>query len=161
MTAWATEPRTDLTTPDKQGFTLASTLAVFIWALTNVPAQAITMSFMTFALAQIFHLGNARSDRTVLLPVRALANPYAIGAVVSVALQVGPTELAPLARLLHVVPLGVREWGVVLALSSVTTLAGQAIRLVQRHCSDWRAVIRLSGQDDRGVPVHAAEAWWA
>ena len=41
----------------------ASTLAVFLWALAHAPAQATTMSFMTLALAQILHLGNARSER--------------------------------------------------------------------------------------------------
>ena len=109
----------------------ASTLAVFLWALAHAPAQATTMSFMTLALAQILHLGNARSEHAVVSPARAFANPYAIGAVVvSIALQVGPAEIAPVARILHVVPLDAGQWGIVLALSSVTALVGQATKLL-------------------------------
>jgi P-type Ca2+ transporter type 2C len=110
-----------------------STLTVFVWALRYAPAQAVTMSFMTLALAQIFHLGNARSHEAVLDPAHAFANRYAIGAVVvSAALQLAPAAVAPLGTLLHVAHLGVREWAVVLVCSSVTAIVGQIIRLVAR-----------------------------
>jgi P-type Ca2+ transporter type 2C len=110
-----------------------STLAVFVWALRYAPGQAITMSFMTLALAQIFHLGNARSHEAVLDPTHAFANRYAIGAVVvSVMLQLAPVAFAPLATLLHVARLGVREWAIVLVCSSVTAIVGQIIRLAAR-----------------------------
>jgi Ca2+-transporting ATPase len=113
------------------GLISGSTLAVFVWVLAYRPAQAVTMSFMTLALAQIFHLGNARSDRTVLQPRRALANPAAIGAVVvSIVLQIAPTEIAPVAGILRVASLGRGEWGMVLAFSSIAAVAGQAVRLV-------------------------------
>lgn len=116
------------------GLITVSTLAVFLWALTYAPARATTMSFMTLALAQIFHLGNARSDDAVFDPRRAFSNPYAIAAVVvSVALQVAPSEIVPLGRLLHLASLGVREWAVVFALSAVPALAGQAFRLSFRR----------------------------
>jgi len=106
-----------------------STLAVFIWALTYAPAQAVTMSFMTLALAQIGHLGNARSDRAVLLTGRAFQNPYAIAAILlSVAIQVGPIGIPPLASVLHLTPLGMREWIVVTAFSALTAIVGQAIK---------------------------------
>jgi Ca2+-transporting ATPase len=109
----------------------SSTLAVFFWALIYAPSKAVTMSFMAVALAQIFHLGNARSRHSVVQPSRAFANPYALGAVaLSLALQVGLLSIEPVGRLFHVTPLGVREWIVVAALSSVTALAGQAIRLL-------------------------------
>ena len=43
---------------------------------------------MTLALAQILHLGNARSHTHVLRPRRAFANPYAVAAVLlSIVLQ--------------------------------------------------------------------------
>lgn len=110
-----------------------STLAVFLWALAYAPAQAVTMSFMTLALAQIFHLGNARSHQPVLDPAHAFANRYAVGAVViSVMLQIASAQFAPLGMLLRVVSLGFREWWVVFLFSSVTALVGQVIRLVAR-----------------------------
>ena len=43
---------------------------------------------MTLALAQIAHLGNARSERDVLAPRRAAANGFALlGLAVALALQ--------------------------------------------------------------------------
>ena len=51
-------------------------------AVRERPARATTLAFMTLALAQIFHLGNARSPGAVLAPRIALRNPYAIAAVI-------------------------------------------------------------------------------
>jgi Ca2+-transporting ATPase len=111
------------------GLITISTLGVFLWALANAPVQAVTMSFMTLALAQVFHLGNARSHQPVLRPVRAFANRYAVGAImVSVLLQIASVQLAPLGSLLRVTSLGLRQWLIVLAFSSATAVVGQVIR---------------------------------
>jgi Ca2+-transporting ATPase len=111
------------------GLITASTLAAFGWGLAYAPAHSVTMSFMTLSLAQIFHLGNARSRQPVLAPARVFANPWAIGgAAVSLVLQIGVAQLGPFAVLLHVAPLSVLEWGVVLGLSSLTAITGQAIK---------------------------------
>jgi Ca2+-transporting ATPase len=111
------------------GLITASTLAAFLWAIDD-PERATTVSFMTLALAQILHLGTARSSEAVLRPARALANPYALGAVVlAVALQLVAMYLPPLAAVLHVVPLGGREWLVVVALAALPAMLGQAARL--------------------------------
>ena len=77
----------------------AATLMAFVWALANVPERATTMAFMTLALAQLFHLGNARSEHAVLTMKSALANRYAIGALVlSIALQVMTAHVDPCPR---------------------------------------------------------------
>jgi Ca2+-transporting ATPase len=108
-----------------------STLATYVWALAYAPTHAVTMAFMTLALAQIVHLGNARNDRAVLRPALAVSNPYAIGAVVvSVALQVAPAGIDSLGAILDVVPLSTVEWTVVLVASAITALIGQTIRLM-------------------------------
>lgn len=113
------------------GLITLSTLGVFLWALAYAPAQAGTMSFMTLALAQVFHLGNARSHEPLFHPARAFANRYAVGAVViSVLLQVAPARLAPLGSLLHVASLDLRYWLIVFAFSSVPAVVGQIIRTV-------------------------------
>ena len=89
---------------------------------------------MTLALAQIAHLGNARSTRVVLRPSRALANRYAVGAVtLAAALQMMTAWIAPLAALLHVSPLGGREWMVVFTMAAVPAVAGQAIKIRLPH----------------------------
>ena len=88
---------------------------------------------MTLALAQIAHLGNARSRGPVLRLERALANPYALaGAGVALLLQLAAALIDPLARILRVAPLDPVEWFVVVGLASLPALAGQAMKLVQR-----------------------------
>jgi Ca2+-transporting ATPase len=110
----------------------AATLAAYVWALDAGLPHATTVAFMTLALAQTFHLGNARSGRHVLSPGRALANPYAIAAVaVSGLLQLVAIYVGPIAAALGVVPLSAREWLVVLAAAAMPAVVGQAIRLAR------------------------------
>lgn len=121
-----------------------STLVAYLWALAHSLPHATTISFMTLALAQILHLGNARSGRAVLAPSAALANPFAIGAViVSVMLQLAALYAEPLAQTLRVAPLACREWLVVIACSAATAIIGQAIRLAR---PDLTAPIRRAMQ---------------
>jgi Ca2+-transporting ATPase len=110
-----------------------ATLAAFAWGLRrNGAATAGTLAFMTLAFAQIFHLGNARSQGPVLSPRRAFANRYALGAaVLAVALQVLAAVLPPLSRVLRVTPLSTSEWRLVAALGLVPALVGQALKSVR------------------------------
>jgi Cation transport ATPase len=109
-----------------------STLGAYLWALGASPAQAPTIAFMTLALAQVAHLGNARSAEAVLRPARVVANPYALaGACISVGLQVATALIVPLADMLHVTPLGSRDWLVIGAASAVPAVVGQMLKHVQ------------------------------
>ena len=102
-----------------------ATLAAFVWGLRAAPEQAATMAFMTLGIAQIAHLGNARSDAPVLRPARALANGYAVAAVaIALGLQLA-TTVDPLASILDVAPLGTSDWIVVFVCSAVPAVAGQ------------------------------------
>lgn len=93
--------------------------------------RALTMSFMTLALAQTFHLGNARSEEHVLTVRQALANPVALGAVALVVLlQVLAVHFRPLAEVLRTEPLGARDWAVCVALGIVPAAIGQVSRWV-------------------------------
>ena len=106
----------------------AATLGVFWWGLLKHPDDASTLAFMTLALAQIFHLGNARSQDDVLTPARAFANPVAIGAVcLAMVLQLA-TVFNPLARVLHVTPLSGAQWCVVIVIAALPALAGQLFK---------------------------------
>jgi Ca2+-transporting ATPase len=110
----------------------ASTLGAFVWALMHDPDSATTMAFMTLAFAQIGHLGNARSGGPVLRLTRAAANPYALaGVAVSVTMQLGAIGVEPLARLLRLVRLDPVDWILVVALSALPAVVGQALRLVR------------------------------
>jgi Ca2+-transporting ATPase len=108
------------------GLITVSTLVAFVWSLGRAPDHAPTIAFMTLALAQIAHLGNARSRGPVVRLERALANPYALaGAGLAVLLQLAAALIEPLARILRVTPLDGTEWVVVIALASIPALAGQ------------------------------------
>jgi Ca2+-transporting ATPase len=112
------------------GLITLCTLAAFMWTLGRAPDRAPTVAFMTLALAQIAHLGNARSRGPVLRLERAVANPYALaGAGLAVLLQVAAAAVDPLARILRVAPLDPVEWLVVIVLASIPALAGQAIKV--------------------------------
>ena len=92
-----------------------------------------TGAFMTLALAQILHLGNARSAGPVLAPRLAFANRAAIGAaLLAIGLQLLTVFYAPLARVLEVTPLSGREWALVLGLGAVPAVLGQAGKLLRR-----------------------------
>ena len=92
------------------GMITAVTLGAYWSALRSVPDHASTIAFMTLALAQVGHLGNARSERDVLAPRRAAANGFALlGVAVALGLQL-LTTAAPFARILDIAPLDTREW---------------------------------------------------
>jgi Ca2+-transporting ATPase len=120
-----------------------STLAAFVWALQTSAPHASTVAFMTLAFAQTAHLGNARSERIVLHPGPATANPFALaGAGISIALQLAAALVPPLASLLHVTPLGRVDWMVIVGFALVPAVVGQGIKLVRgrRHPGAWRTV---------------------
>ncbi len=107
------------------------TLAAFVWALRAGDAtRAGTIGFMTLALAQIFHLGNARSRRAVLAPRRALRNRYALAAVaVAIGLQILAATTPALARVLQIHPLDLDAWMVILVAASIPAVVGQLLKL--------------------------------
>lgn len=112
------------------------TLAAFLWVLRAPgadPARAITVAFMTLALAQTFHLGNARAREPVLGWRRATANRWALAAMaVTVALQLLAVYFTPLGRVLDVVPLAPADWAVVVPLALLPAVVGQGIALLGR-----------------------------
>ena len=107
----------------------AVTLGAYLWALRGGTVErAVTVAFMTLALAQLFHLGNARSRDRVLRPARALANPWALGAVgLVLVLQLLAVYWPPLSGLLRTVPLSPGDWAVVLGAAAVPAVVGQAL----------------------------------
>lgn len=110
-----------------------ATLGAYVWALTSGRVEAAgTVSFMTLALAQLFHLGNARSHDAVVSPVRALANRWAVAAVVLVlALQTATVTWMPLTALLDLVALDATAWAVVAGASLMPAVVGQGVDLIQ------------------------------
>jgi P-type Ca2+ transporter type 2C len=109
----------------------AVTLASFASTLRSAPHHASTVAFMTLAVAQIAHLGTARSERDVLAPRRAFANRFALlGVGLATALQL-LTTVAPLAQVIGVTALGRGEWLSVAVWGSVPALVGQLTKVVR------------------------------
>ena len=78
--------------------------------------------------------GQSHSGYTAIMQRRALANRYAVAAVALAAvLQMMTVWIAPLAGLLHLSPLGAREWMVVFTMAAVPAVAGQAIKIRLPH----------------------------
>jgi Ca2+-transporting ATPase len=112
--------------------TLASLLLSAGWG----EARSRTVAFSTLALAQAFHLGNARDREAVLAPGPALRNRWALAALaVVVLLQVLAVRLDGLRLVLGLTPLGVREWLLVLGCAALPAVAGQTLRLAR---TAWR-----------------------
>ena len=100
-------------------------------------ARATTLAFMTLALAQIFHLGNARSVLPVTTIHRVLANPHAL---VAVGLSIGLLALAfhvpILSEVLDLHSLSGRDWLVINGLGLVPGITGQTVKWLRAR---WRS----------------------
>jgi Ca2+-transporting ATPase len=110
------------------------TIAAFLsGTLVLDPGHAMTMAFMTLALAQTAHLGTARSKHSVVSPARAFANPYAVAAVtIVIALQLAAVYVEPLAAVLHTQRLTYIEWLVVALCAALPAVVGQLLHSRQR-----------------------------
>jgi Ca2+-transporting ATPase len=110
--------------------TIAGVTLVAFWVLPSTsPEHAQTLAFMTLALGQLFHLGNARSREPIWAYLRIHANPWAVGALAAVAaLQLAAVSIEPLRRALHTTPISAQEWLLLVALAIVPALIGQTLR---------------------------------
>jgi Ca2+-transporting ATPase len=116
------------------GLITAATLGAFLLYTDGPLHRAQTIAFMTLAFAQLFHLGNARGDAPELDVKRALANPYAIGALVlSIALQFVSVYVAPLARVLGLVAPTPRDWVLIISIALIPAVVGQAMKLARQR----------------------------
>lgn len=127
----------------------APTLIAFAWGITHTgdaTGYATTLAFLTLALAQVFHLANARSLAHRISARSVISNPYAIGAVVLVVmLQLLAVYLPPLARVLDTTPLRAVDWLIVAALGAVPVAGGQVLRFASRRSARHRSPAARSG----------------
>lgn len=88
--------------------------------------QAVTVSFLTLAWAQIAHVFNMRGAGSGVFSNRITRNPYVWGAIIlCVALLWVATYLPGLAALLDIVPPDARGWAVIVGMGLVPLVAGQ------------------------------------
>ncbi len=112
--------------------TLVTLVALLVGLSRSAPVPAaVTMSFTTLALAQVFHLGNARSRSAVMRGAEVVRNRWALGAaVLAVTLQVLAVAWRPLGDVLATRALDSREWLTVVVLAAVPALGGQGWKLL-------------------------------
>ena len=123
-----------------QGALLAGvTLAVFFFGMRWYGADgpglrhAITLSFMTLALAQVFHAFNARSRDHSAFTARLFTNAWLWAAVaICILLQVAAVYTPFLQSVLQTVPLTLADWGLVLGGSLVPVGVVELVKLARR-----------------------------
>jgi len=111
----------------------ASVLAAFavalLWLDLDV-AMAVTVSFLTFGFARLWHVFNMRSSRSGVLVNEVSRNGFVwLAMAAGIALLLAATYVAPLAGLLGVEPPGSREWLLILGFSLLPLLIGQLLKL--------------------------------
>jgi Ca2+-transporting ATPase len=111
-------------------------LAAFAWKRgdgASTERDARSLVFMTLALAQLFHHGNARTNEPVHTPRRAFANgPALLAVAIVIGAQLAAVYWPPLAAVLGVGPLAIGDWAVILPLAVAPALIGQGIHAMRR-----------------------------
>lgn len=106
--------------------TLAA-MAISIKVLGYSGSRAVTVSFATLALAQLWHVFNLRDRTSSTLRNDVVSNPWVWGALaLCTGLLVAAIHLPGLSRVLGTTAPGLEGWGVILTMSLVPCLLGQA-----------------------------------
>ncbi len=95
--------------------------------------RATTMTFMTLALAQVFHAFNSRSQRRSAFTSRFFSNVWLWAAVaMCLILQAAAVYLPLLQKVLHTVPPTTLEWGVIAVCSLLPVAVVELVKVMQR-----------------------------
>jgi Ca2+-transporting ATPase len=96
--------------------------------------QAVTISFLTLAFAQLWHIFNMRAKGTRVLSNDITRNPYVWGALgLCVVLLILAVYLPFMAEILTLSDPGPKGWLLVLTASSLTCLVGQLWKILKRN----------------------------
>jgi Ca2+-transporting ATPase len=89
-------------------------------------ARAVTVAFLTLALAQVLHAFNVRDRGSPFLRNEIVRNPWVWGATgLCAALLLGAVYVDPVSRVLRLPPPDARGWLVILLASGLTWVLGQ------------------------------------
>ncbi|NIP30223.1 MAG: HAD-IC family P-type ATPase [Candidatus Dadabacteria bacterium] len=100
--------------------------------------QAVTISFLTLAFAQLWHVFNMRDKGSSFISNDIIKNPYIWGALaLCTVLIIAAIYLPGLAEVLSVVSPPMKGWALVIIMSIVPLVIGQILRLyMYRHDSN-------------------------
>jgi Ca2+-transporting ATPase len=117
-------------------------LAFAVIGLGMETRRAVTVSFLTLAFAQLWHVFNMRSPQAGWIRNEITRNPWVWGALAfCVGLLLAAVYLHPLARILHVVDPGASGWTLVLAASLGPLAIGQGASAVVRLWGGPRSAV--------------------
>jgi Ca2+-transporting ATPase len=101
-------------------------LALALYRLGLDRERAVTVSFLTLAMAQLWHVFNARERQSTVLRSDIVRNPWVWGALALCGLLLLAAVYLPgLSTVLQTVDPGLHGWGLVLAMSLLPLVAGQ------------------------------------
>jgi Ca2+-transporting ATPase len=129
--------------------TFGALAAANVWLELDA-AQTVTVTFLTLAFAQLWHVFNMRHPRSALLRNEVTRNPWLWGSLLlCTALLAAPPYLAPIAHVLHLTPPTPIMWAIILGMSiapPVATLLLTAWRssLERRRRFSYRGAYRIS-----------------
>jgi Ca2+-transporting ATPase len=103
----------------------------FAWLGKGTPA-AVTISFLTLAFAQLWHVFNIRAKNSHLIKNEIVQNGYIWGALLLCSLLLVVAIYIPgLANILKVTNPGIDGWGLVIGGSLLPLIAGQVLKAVE------------------------------
>lgn len=95
--------------------------------------HAQTLSFVVLSGTQLVHALNMRSESKSIFKLGIFSNMYMIGAIaIGAILQLAVIYIAPIAEIFNVVPLTLKDWGLVLLLSLVVLVVNEIMKLFKR-----------------------------
>ncbi len=117
-------------------FSTLGAMAIAMLYLDFELSKAITVSFCTLALAQLWHVFNMRSNMSKPLDNEIVRNPWIWGAVViCICLTLMAVYLPFLANILELEDPGMNGWTLILGMSLVPLLTAPFIRMMTRRAS--------------------------
>ena len=112
----------------------SAVLGALFWGLWSThinQEEAITMSFLTLAFAQLWHVFNMRGKSSSVLHNTIISNPYVWGAIVlCIGLILAAVYIPSIALVLKVVPPSSTNWIIIISMSLIPLVIGQAIKSI-------------------------------
>ncbi len=94
-------------------------------------AQAVTVSFLTLAITQLWHVFNMRDFRSGIFKNDVVKNPFIWGALLlCLGIIVCAVYFPPLAKVLKTENPGIRGWEVVIMMSLIPLVIGQTVMII-------------------------------
>lgn len=91
--------------------------------------QAVSVSFLTLAFAQLFHVFNMRDKGSALINNEITRNPYVWGALGLCSLLIAAAVyVKPLADVMNIIPPDADGWTLVFVMSVLPVVTGQALK---------------------------------